>query len=146
MNISINNTGGFGIRKKQIDKLFKLIRNEFNRLIGCQVSIAFIDNVRMKKINNRYRRINKSTDVLSFPEFNNIKKIAKNSYLGEIIISYPYIKKQAKENARLIHWEIAYMLTHGLLHLVGYNHLNNKDEHKMKLKEKTIMQKYDKMK
>lgn len=146
MKISINNTGGFSIHKKQIDKLFKLIRNEFKQLIGCQVSIAFIDNADMKKLNNRYRRMNKSTDVLSFPEFKNFKEITKESYLGEIIISYPYIKKQAKENGKLINWEIAYMLTHGLLHLIGYDHLNNKDEQRMKAVEKTIMQKYDKIK
>ncbi|XOU93974.1 MAG: rRNA maturation RNase YbeY [Candidatus Kerfeldbacteria bacterium] len=146
MKISINNVGGFSIHKKQIDKLFKLIRNEFKQLIGCQVSVAIIDNIEMKKLNNRYRRINKATDVLSFPEYKSLKAINKKSYLGEIIISYPYIKKQAKENGKTIQWEIAYMLTHGLLHLIGYDHLNNKDEQRMKQKEKTIMQKYDKIK
>ena len=146
MKISINDSGEFRISKKQIDKLFKLISNEFKELSSCEVSIAFVDNLAIKKLNNRYRHINKSTDVLSFAEFESISKINKKSYLGEIVIAYPYIKKQAKQNQKLIHQEIAYMLTHGLLHLIGYDHLNTKDEQQMTLKEKTIMQKYDKIK
>ena len=146
MRISINNIGGYNIRKKQIDKLFRLIGCELKKVSDCEVSIAFVDNLAIKKLNKDYRHINKPTDVLSFAEFKELRKIKKKSYLGEIIISYPYIKKQAKENNKLIYQEIAYMLIHGLLHLIGYDHLNTKDEQRMKLKEKTIMQKYVKIK
>ncbi len=146
MKISINNNGGYSIRKKQINKLFRLIDIELKKISDCEVSIAFVNNLAIKKLNKNYRHISKPTDVLSFAEFEEFKQIKKKSYLGEIIISYPYMKKQAKDNNKLIHQEIAYMLTHGLLHLIGYDHLNTKDEQRMKLKEKTIMKKYAKIK
>ena len=77
------------------------------------VSIAFVGDSEMRKLNKRYRGINKTTDVLSFS--------GEEGFLGEIVISYAQIKRQAKEFGNKTKDELIFILVHGLLHLLGYD-------------------------
>ncbi len=94
-----------------------------------ELEINVVNDILMKKINKDWRGINKTTDVLSFA-WEEDKKI-KSNYLGQIYISYPQIKKQAKEFGVSIKEEFFRMTVHSLLHLWGYNHGNKKQEKMM---------------
>ena len=87
----------------------------------------------MKKLNNKFRKINKPTDVLSFPL--KIKK-KNNIYLGDIAISYEIVNKRSKKS--LFDHELDKMWIHGYLHLSGHDHIKYKDFKKMSRKEDLI--------
>jgi len=94
--------------KKTGEKFLKIKNKE-----KFDVSIAFISDSEMRKLNKRYRGIDKTTDVLSFS--------GEEKFLGEIIISYAQIKRQAKELGNKPKDELIFILVHGLLHLLGYD-------------------------
>ena len=117
---------------------FKIKQRKFNTKIKSsknkkEFTIFLTNNLRMKKLNNKFRKINKPTDVLSFP-----LKIKKKSttYLGDIAISYEIVNKRSKKS--LFDYELDKMWIHGYLHLSGHNHINNKDFKKMSRKEDLI--------
>jgi len=94
----------------------------------------------MNKLNKKFRNRNKSTDVLSFPflSSNNLKFIKrKKFYIGDVAISYEIIDSRSKKNNFLSEFDKAWV--HGLLHLVGYNHVKNEDYFKMNRIEKRIL-------
>ncbi len=104
------------------------IKNYFNKCVNkiCknekvkkdQISIVIIDDVLMKKLNARYRKKNKTTDVLSFVNSDIKEKFSKDNYLGEIFISYDQVKKQSQDVKK----EMIHLFVHGYLHLKGYAH------------------------
>jgi probable rRNA maturation factor len=128
--IEINNTTKYKINQK----LLKTVAEKFlqsRRLSKKDVSLAFIGDAKMRELNRRYRKIDKTTDVLSFS--------GDDSLLGEIIISPAQIKRQAKENNNAFAAELVFIFVHGLLHLVGYDDSTEKDRLKMiKLGEEFI--------
>ena len=102
-------------------------------------SILFTDDKRMKKLNNKFRGKNISTDVLSFP-LN--KKITSNiDYLGDIAISYEFVYNRSKKTNFL--YETDKMWVHGYLHLLGYDHKIYKQFKLMNIKEKKILNYFD---
>ena len=123
---------------KNLKNYFKIKQRKFNTKIKSsknkkEFTIFLTNNLRMKKLNNKFRKINKPTDVLSFP-----LKIKKKSttYLGDIAISYEIVNKRSKKS--LFDYELDKMWIHGYLHLSGHNHINNKDFKKMSRKEDLI--------
>jgi probable rRNA maturation factor len=128
--IEINNTTKFKINNKQI----KTTAEKFlasRRWQKKDLSIAFIGDTKMRQLNRRYRKQDKTTDVLSFS--------GDDDFFGEIIISPTQIKRQAKENGNSFEGELIFILIHGLLHLAGYNDETEKDRLRMiKLGEKFI--------
>ena len=96
------------------------------------IYITFISDYKMKKINNEYRQKNTSTDVLSFNYEN-----SSNNILGEILISMNYCKKNILKNKNSLSKEVIILSIHGILHLLGYDHDNLKNEKTMfELQEK----------
>jgi len=117
--------------KKRLTILSKL--SPFKNKI--QEFTLFLTNSRkMKDLNNKFRKKNKATDVLSFP-FN--YKITKNSYLGDMAISYEIINKRSIKSNFFI--EFDKMWIHGYLHLLGYDHKKLKNFQKMNKKENLIL-------
>ena len=117
--------------KKKLTILSKL--SPFKNKI--QEFTLFLTNSRkMKDLNNKFRKKNKATDVLSFP-FN--YKITKNSYLGDMAISYEIINKRSIKSNFFI--EFDKMWIHGYLHLLGYDHKKLKNFQKMNKKENLIL-------
>jgi len=99
-----------------------------------EFSILLTNDKEMKKLNNKFRKKNKTTDVLSFP----IKIQNKNRlYVGDIALSYEIIKHRSKETNFFL--EFDKMWIHGYLHLIGYDHKKTKDFQKMLRKEKLIL-------
>ena len=103
-------------------------------------TILLTNSFNMKKLNKKFRKVNKATDVLSFPSFTpkNLKlKKKKNSYIGDIAVSYEIINSRSKKNIFIKEFDKVWI--HGFLHLLGYNHVKNKDYFKMNKIEKTIL-------
>ena len=86
----------------------------------AELSVALIGNSEMRKLNARYRKKNYPTDVLSFPAAQDIP--AGIRLLGDVIISVDKAKEQAKVRHRKLDDEMATLLIHGVLHLLGYDH------------------------
>ena len=99
----------------------------------------------MKNLNKKFRKKNKSTDVLSFP-FYSVKELKKNKdkkiYLGDIAISYQFVKKRSKSSSFEIEFDKLWL--HGYLHLLGYDHIKNSDYFKMKKIEDKILKNFHK--
>jgi len=99
-----------------------------------EFSILLTSSNKMKKLNNKFRKKNKITDVLSFP----LKNIFKsNIYIGDIAISFEIINKRSSISN--FNYEFDKMWIHGYLHLIGYDHKKNKEYKKMNKKEKLIL-------
>ncbi len=123
---------------KDIESYFKLKQKKFNTFFNSskkinEFTIFLTSNVKMKNLNNKFRKINKPTDVLSFPL--NIK-LDRNTYLGDIAICFEIVNKRSKES--FFDHELDKMWIHGYLHLKGYNHIKNTDFKKMFKKEDLI--------
>ena len=123
---------------KDIESYFKLKQKKFNIFFNSskkinEFTIFLTSNLKMKNLNNKFRKINKPTDVLSFPL--NIK-VNRNTYLGDIAISFEIVNKRSKDS--FFDHELDKMWIHGYLHLKGYNHIKNTDFKKMFKKEDLI--------
>jgi len=112
------------------------------------VSVSIVDNHYIHKINKKYRGIDRPTDVISFAFLdseNNYDKILflpGPVVLGDIYISLDKAKEQALEYGHSLHRELSFLFIHGLLHLLGYDHMNKLDEEKMfKLQEEILSEK-----
>ena len=117
---------------------FRIKQSKFNTYINSSKKIneftVFLTNsLKMKKLNNKFRKVNKPTDVLSFPL--NIK-MKSNNYLGDIAICYEIINKRSKKS--FFEHELDKMWIHGYLHLSGHDHIKNKDFQKMSRTENLI--------
>ena len=134
---------------KNKDLFFKKVCKAFPKkykFLKKKVSFTLLlsNNRNIKKLNKVFRKKNKPTDILSFPTDNKIK-ISKNSYLGDIIISYNYIDKPRSQNLKLFKEKVIKIFIHGFLHLLGFDHKKNKDYYKM-LREENLLFKIVKLK
>ncbi|MEK7065208.1 MAG: rRNA maturation RNase YbeY [Patescibacteria group bacterium] len=95
-------------------------------------SIHLVGEKRIRELNKKYRKQNKVTDVLSFPlcEIREIRD-KRDKEIGDVFLCVPRIKKQAKEYGVCLEEEFCRMLTHGVLHLLGFDHKNKKEAKKM---------------
>jgi len=88
--------------------------------------VLFVNDRKMRDLNFAYRGIDRTTDVLSFPQNSSFYKGAQGGILGDIIINPHKAERQAKENSVSLQHEIAWLLIHGLLHLLGFDHEKNR--------------------
>ena len=130
--------------KKVLEKCFEEEGLMDSKLI---ITVTFTNPEEIRKINKKYRKIDKATDVLSFPMFEKEEleqKIASKDFLyedmlGDLIISIEKVKEQAIEYGHSFERELSYMLVHGFYHLMGYDHIEEEDKKKMRPKEKKIL-------
>ena len=112
-------------------KKYKFIGNKIN------LTILLSNNKNIKKLNKDFRNKNKSTDVLSFP-FSKQAKISKTTYIGDIIISYNFMDTPKSQNLKSFKEKIIKTFIHGFLHLLGFDHVRNKDYKKMLSEEEKL--------
>ena len=145
VNVEINNKSWhkkikdpkkyFDQKLKKISKIVKFFRKK-----NIIFTILLTNSLNMKKLNKKFRNRNKPTDVLSFPSFTlkSLKLIKeKNIYIGDIAVSYEIINSRSKFFFSLNEFDKVWI--HGLLHLLGYDHVKNKDYYKMNKIEKRIL-------
>ena len=123
----------FNKKLKKISKIVKLFKKK-----DTAFTILLTNSLNMKKLNKKFRNKNKSTDVLSFPflSINDLKLKKKNIYIGDVAVSYEIINLRSKKRNFFVEFDKAWV--HGLLHLIGYNHVKNKDYFQMNKMEKKI--------
>ena len=129
-------------RLKNKDLFFKKVCKSFPKkykFSNKKVSFTLLlsNNKNIKKLNKIFRNKNKSTDILSFPLDNEIK-ISKDTYLGDIIISYNYLDKPKSQNLKSFKEKVIKLFIHGFLHLLGFDHIKDKDYFKM-LREENLL-------
>ena len=108
------------------------------------VNIIIVDNKRIREINKEYRKIDKETDVISFAlEDDDTFIELPIRVLGDIYISIDRVKLQAKDYGHSEKREICFLVVHGILHLLGYDHMNTSDEKVMFSKQDKILDELD---
>ena len=126
--------------------------------VPYQISLLFVDNEEIREINRETRNIDRATDVLSFPmlDYPN-KKFFKDFYidynfdetfldgdelvLGDIVLSLERALEQSEEYNHSYKREVSYLVVHSILHLLGYDHMCDKDKVKMRKREEEILEK-----
>ena len=120
--------------------------NLLQRNDNFSLEVNFVDNETIHQINRDYRNIDRPTDVISFAFLDEVEGEININYgdhmflLGEILISLDQAKLQAEEYKHSLHREICFLFIHGLLHLLGYDHMNKEDEDKMFGIQKEILE------
>lgn len=143
---------------KGLEEVIKFALKEEEVDIECEVSLVFVDNNEIKEINNDTRKINKETDVLSFPmlEYED-KKVFKEVYknykfsasdfdgdelvLGDIVLSLEKALEQSIEFNHSYEREASYLVVHSVLHLLGYDHMEDEEKQIMRKREEEILAK-----
>ena len=110
--------------------------------VNSHVSISSVSRGEIHKFNLEYRNVDRETDVLSFPIFT-MEELKNNKLsnidLGDILICIDVVRQQAKEYNTGMKREMLYMITHGICHLLGYDHIIDEDKIKMREKEERIL-------
>ena len=129
----------FKKNKDDLLKILNLVVDELNSQFKVvTVSLNLFDAQKIRWYNNEYREIDKTTDVLSFPQ----NELFEDEYdLGDILINGDMLEIQAKEIESDIDTELKFLFMHGLLHLIGYDHQTKADEIKMIKKQQEIFRK-----
>lgn len=154
MKIYFTNVGLFkrGYIKKVLEGGLEYLGQPTGQL---EVSLSFVGEDEIRELNKEYRDTDKVTDVLSFPTVDNTERgvidLASHASdlnpetwllnLGDIIICLPRAKQQAKEYGHSLKREVAFLSLHSLLHLLGYDHMNQADEEQMTAVQNAVLDK-----
>lgn len=155
MNILIDNRQD-KVSTEGLDEIVKKVIKTAIQVEGViddvEVSVSYVDDEEIHKLNKYYRNVDRPTDVLSFPlvEFEEIYSDIEDTTdseedkfgpepIGDIVISLERAKKQAIEYNHSFIREVAYLTAHSMFHLMGYDHENENDKEKMRKKEEEVM-------
>ena len=147
MKLIIDNTTNEDLSlQKDLEKVIKeVLKVENVDEKKCEISLSFVDEKKIRQLNKDFRQTDRVTDVLSFPIedfFNEDRKtLLEKPYLmlGDVVICTDVARKQAKELEHSFEREIMYLTCHSILHLLGYDHMEDDDKKMMRSKEKQVM-------
>ncbi|MGB5810393.1 MAG: rRNA maturation RNase YbeY [Polyangiales bacterium] len=108
-------------------------------LADAELSILLCDDATIRSLNRRYRKRNKATDVLAFAMQEGPGPKADAGLLGDVVISLPTATRQAADHDRPIIDEVTFLLAHGLLHLLGYDHVTKAEEREMTARTEALL-------
>jgi len=130
--------------KKEIDKLYKLLDFTLKRekIENVEFDIIFVDSNMIHEINKTYRNVDRVTDVISFALEDNKTIELEHRLLGDIYICIEKAEEQAKEYEHSFLRELSFLTIHGLLHLLGYDHIEKEDEEIMFKKQEDILNEF----
>lgn len=148
--IEVNNLTTDLVDENFLKKIGEIVLEGEGKL-KVDLSIALVDRKRIRELNRKYRGKNQTTDILAFPEskafleqfkMTTLKKIQS---LGEIVICIREVRKNAKRFNSTFETELAQVLIHGILHLLGYNHeISEKKVKEMERKQKYYLEVWQK--
>lgn len=131
------------------DGLIELLNEIISRTLEVEninneteVCVSFVDNVEIKELNRDYREKDKETDVLSFPQYDDLELIHEEKgivILGDIVISLEKAKEQANEYGHSFEREVAFLTAHSMYHLLGFDHDTEENTKIMRKKEETVL-------
>jgi probable rRNA maturation factor len=107
-------------------------------LPGAEISVMLADDARLRDLNQTWRSQDKPTNVLSFPAATS-SKLAKAPYLGDIAIAYETLVREADEESKSQDAHLCHLVVHGVLHLLGHDHLDDADAHVMESLERAAL-------
>lgn len=115
-----------------------------NYRFPCRINLLLSTNAVIRKLNRDFRGLDKPTNVLSFPQFNQLKSVRFDPemgpvHMGDIAISYQYVVAEAKKTHKILINHLTHLMIHGILHLFGYDHGVEVDANRMERLEKRIM-------
>lgn len=142
--IEINNLTGEEIKELEIVEKVLLYAMEKEKLEDTLFDIIIVDNSYIHNLNKTYRDIDKETDVITFA-LNDEDRVVNGSginILGDIYISLDKAKTQALEYKHSFLREITFLAVHGFYHLLGYDHIEKKDEEVMFKKQREVLEEY----
>lgn len=139
---SINNLTDTNIKEetKEMNKYLKKCL-KMEKVKNSEFNVIIVDNKKIKELNTKYRKINKTTDVISFALEDKKEETfsLEKRILGDIYISVEKAKQQATEYGHSLKRELSFLAVHGLLHLLGYDHMTEEDEKIMFKKQELIL-------
>lgn len=147
-DVLMNNYGIFNKTEKELtkemDKLYKLLEFTLKRehLENVEFNIIFVDSNTIHKINKTYRNVDRVTDVISFALEDNKTIELDHRVLGDIYICIKKAEEQAKEYGHSFLRELSFLTIHGLLHLLGYDHMKKEEEKIMFQKQEDILNEF----
>lgn len=146
--------------EKSVEEITLYTLKEEEVTIPCEISVIFVDNEEIREINKDMRNIDKVTDVLSFPmlEYEN-HKVFKDLYigykfeitdlnegnlvLGDMALSLERALQQSEEYGHSYLREVCYLVVHSILHLLGYDHMEEQDKIVMRKREEEILNRFN---
>lgn len=133
---------------KTVEELLQFAADVEDVSEGAELSVTFVTNERIQEVNREYRDKDQPTDVISFA----LEEMSEGELeivggdqprvLGDIIISIPRAREQAEEYGHSFMRELGFLSVHGLLHLLGYDHMTDSEEKVMFTKQKEILNNY----
>lgn len=139
IDYSITNEFGYDKDYSYLDDLIKRTMKH-EKVKNANFSIVFVTEEKIQFLNKNYRNIDRVTDVISFAFEDNLKVVYnKCRFLGEIFICIPRMKEQAISYGHSEERELAFLTVHGLLHLLGYDHMTKEDEEVMMSLQEVIL-------
>ncbi len=108
----------------------------------AEISVTFVDDATIHELNREHRAVDRPTDVLSFPQFEPDEELPPEPLpypLGDVVISLETTERQAKEYGHGFDRELGFLLAHGLLHLLGYDHMTPDEEAEMRARQRELL-------
>ena len=126
--------------EEKINKVAAICLKEEQIPEEAEVDLLFVDNETIREMNREYRDKDSATDVLSFPMYEADEEIDDEDEIlfGDIVISLERAQEQCEEYGHSLEREVMYLLVHGLLHLAGYDHMEEEDKRLMRQQEEII--------
>ncbi len=112
---------------------------------GAEVSVSFVTGEQIQSLNREYRGVDSVTDVLSFPQFDSVDELIEMqeetgvAELGDVVICMERALSQAEEFGHPLKREVIYLFVHSILHLLGYDHMEEEDKKEMRAREEEVM-------
>ncbi len=139
MAIWINN------RQRSVALNTPLVKKQARRMmayLGCQdseLSVVFVHDERMRSLNRTYRCKDRPTNILAFPQCQTYEGEPQTLLLGDVVISLPTAAREAHELRQTLEERVVFLLAHGLLHLLGYDHERSAARRRMERREQKIL-------
>ena len=152
INISVENNINVPVERSWLQRIAIITLESEGVISVVEIGLVITDSKTIHKLNRTYRGENKPTDVLAFHMTPNTNEKSDTSFvsppdgvhhLGEVVISYPQAVKQAQEQGHSTVQELALLIVHGILHLLGYDHELPDEEQKMRVRENKIIDKLE---
>lgn len=107
-----------------------------------EISLTLVDAEEIQQLNRDYRNVDKVTDVLSFPQYDDLNELPEEGeiMLGDVIICRQRAEEQAEEFGHSVEREMVYLFVHSVCHLLGYDHMEDDEKAEMRAKEESVME------
>lgn len=107
-----------------------------------EISLTLVDSEEIRRLNRDYRNMDQITDVLSFPQFDDLNELPEDEeiLLGDVVICRQQAEAQAEEFGHSVEREMVYLFIHSVCHLLGYDHMEEDEKAEMRDKEESVME------